>query len=106
MLDKFFNSDGIGNVIQKANDAVSSKKEEAHTQYERLQRLEDDVHVIADKAREIDSLKKWAEAEVDNAKQEVENAKASAQKVKKYAIAGFGIVTALEIIIILFLIFK
>lgn len=84
MLEQLLDFSKIEDKVEQASKAVNDKKETMQQQYERFNRLEDDVNEIAEKAREIDSLKKWAETELE--------------KIKKYAAAAFGIIVGLELL--------
>ena len=81
MLSGLIDFSKIEGKVEQASKAVTAKKETVQQQYEKLNRLEEDVNAIAEKAREINSLREWTASEV--------------KKIKKYAIAAFGIITGL-----------
>lgn len=87
MLEQFLDLNKIGERINQASETVNDKIEVAQQQYERFNRLEDDVNILAQKAKEIDDLKQFAQNEIN--------------RIKKYAILGFGIIAGLELIAII-----
>lgn len=87
MVEHLLDLSKIEEKVDNASKMMSSKMEVAQQQYECFNRLEDDVNIIAQKAKELDDIKQLVQNEIN--------------RIKKYAILGFGIIAGLELIAII-----